>query len=99
MSTSESRQKPEPVSVGPKGVGFAVGALVVAAAAAGIVVLAALTSWWVLFALLALCPLLAMVCGMAMMTTMRGPLGSGLCTAGPCGPWRRADIGRAIWAD
>ena len=107
MSTSETRPNPVPVSVEaksfecPRGMSsrFAVGALIVTAAAAGVVVLAALTSWWALFALLALCPLLMMVCGLAMMTAMRGPRGSGLCAAGPCTPWRSADLGRATWAD
>lgn len=56
--------------------GFMVGGLLVAAAAvAGVVVLAALTSWWVLFALFALCPLLMMVGGLAMMMATRGPMG------------------------
>jgi hypothetical protein len=70
---------------------FAAGALVLGAAAAGIVVLSALTSWWVLFALLALCPLLMLVCGVTLMSAMSGRMGSGLCAVGPCGSWRSLD--------
>lgn len=52
--------------------------------AAGVVVLAALTSWWALFALLALFPLLMVVCGLAMTSAMRGH--TGRCAAGRCAP-------------
>lgn len=46
------------------------GPIVGAAAVPGVVVLAALTSWWVLFALP---PLMMTLCGLIMMTAMRGP--------------------------
>ena len=66
---------------------FAAGVPVVTAAAAGIVVVAALTTWWALFALLALCPLMMLVCGAAMMSAMGGRMGRGFCAGGPCGSW------------
>jgi cation transporter-like permease len=74
---------------------FAAGALVLGAAAAGIVVLAALTTWWALFALLALCPLMGLVCGAAMVSGMGGRMGSGLCGGDWCAAWMRGDAGRA----
>jgi hypothetical protein len=72
---------------------FAAGARVVTAAAAGIVILAALTTWWALFALLALCPLMMLVCGGAMMSAMDGRMGLGFCAGGPCSSWRQLDPG------
>ena len=100
MLTNESRPKPEWVSVEARGFGcpsrissgFLVGAFVAAAAVASVVVLAALTSWWVLFALFAVCPLLMMVGGLAMMTAMRGPMGDGFGAAGWCASWLRRDV-------
>jgi hypothetical protein len=107
VSTSESKSKPEQVSVEaqsfryPPGISslFIVGGFAAAAAVTGVIVLAALTSWWVLFGLFALPPLMMMVCGPAMMTAMRGPMGSGFCAPRWCAPWLRSDVGRATRAD
>ena len=107
MTTSESRQRPEPVGDEAQRLQcppqipsllMVGGPLVAAAAVVGVVVPAALTSWWVLFALFALPPLLMTVCGSVMMTAMRRPMGSGFGTAGSCPPWRRSDVDRATWA-
>jgi hypothetical protein len=105
VSTSESRPKPEPVSVeakSPPRISSLVmigGPIVAAAGVTGVVVLAALASWWVLFALFALPPLMMMVCGPVMMSAMRGPIGSSYWASRWCAPWLRSDVGRSTLAD
>jgi len=107
VSKTESRQKPEPVSVQARSFPytprisslFMVGGFAAAAAVTGAVVLAALTSWWVLFALFALPPLMMMVCAPMMMTAMRGPTGNAFWAPRWCAPWLRSDAGRTTLPD
>jgi hypothetical protein len=108
VSRSKSTPEPESATGESRGFGcparfssgFAIGALLVAAAGtAGIVVLSAFTSWWVLFALFAVLPPLMMVGCLAMMSAMRGWIGIGGCSPGPCARWLGAGAGRATWAD
>jgi hypothetical protein len=108
VSTSESRTKPEPVSDEARSFRYPPripsllmvgGPMTAAAAVAGVVVLAALTSWWVLFALFALPPLMMMVWGPVMMTTMRGRADEGFAAGGWCPPWHRSEVDPATWAE
>ena len=107
MSKSESKPKPEPVSVEARSILYPprissllmVGGFAFTAGVTGVVVLAALTSWWVLFALFALPPLMMIVCGPVMMTAMRGPTGNPFWVPRWCAPWLRSDVGRTTLAD
>ncbi len=107
MSTSESKPKPELVSVEAKSFPYAprisalfmVGGFAAAAAVTGVVVLAALTSWLVLFALFAFPPLMMMVWGPVMIAAMRGPMAGGFWAPRWCAPWLRPDVGRSTLPD